>query len=79
MSAIRIDKGVPLPRIARGLNPVSEALTKTGITDSIFVTGPLISILSNSVSVVQRATGFKFTTRKVTEAGVDGIRIWRIS
>jgi hypothetical protein len=76
----KIDKTVPAPRDAGRPNR-KYPLDKLQIGDSFFVPAEEVNSID---SVVQSALrygrrhGVKFTTRKVTEKGKDGVRVWRI-
>ena len=69
-----IDHHIPLPYTANG-RPASHPYRVLPIGASFFL--PDRDCLNTSHW--QKATGFKFTTRKVTESGVTGIRVWRIA
>lgn len=79
---IKIDKNVPMPsRRAGSLRyPWSEMV----VGDSFFVKandkGQQTNLILQSATQWMRRTGstYKFSTRKVIEKGVAGIRVWRV-
>ena len=78
MSKFKIDKGVPLLDRQRKNTVYPWAAMEPG--DSFFVAGaaqPSISSCAGAVS--RRRSGWRFATRKVTEGGVAGVRVWRVS
>jgi hypothetical protein len=64
----KIDDDVPLPR-GRGSYPLGEL----EVGQSFFVPGN-----TNVASLAVNHRPKKFTTRKKTEGGVTGIRVWRV-
>lgn len=71
----KIEKGVPLP-LARGSGSGAPwPFDEMEVGDSFFATQISTSSL---LTFARRHRPKRFTTRKVTENGVTGIRIWRI-
>ncbi len=78
MTALKIDKQVPLPSGRRGNRPeVLQALKTMEVGDSFFYPDIRDSFRGN---VYWRAgyVGIKVTVKRVTEDGIDGVRVWRI-
>jgi len=74
---ITIDKGVPIPkaRSPRHTYPLHDM--KRG--DSFFVPGKRPCDLSGALKNIRdQHEGWQFTSRSVTEDGVEGVRVWRI-
>lgn len=71
---IKIDKAVPLPPVNTGKN-VKYPLRYMEVGDSFFVEGVTVSKLSGTLPPHKPK---KFSTRSVTEGGVDGVRVWRV-
>ena len=75
---IKIDDDIKLPPRKRGLGrPAKYPFAQLQIGQSFFCAGEV-----NSFSGLQayhaKRTGFTFTARSATEAGVKGTRIWRV-
>jgi hypothetical protein len=89
--AFRIDKYIKLPPIKRGpLKPRSEKYPWSHMKpgDSFFVPGarvatgdkrPNVHTMLTLDNVRKRYPGTKWTIRAVTENGVNGCRVWRVS
>jgi hypothetical protein len=77
MSGYVIDKGVPLPKngSANAVYPWSEM----EVGDSFFAAGKTAKTLSVAASSQRRRYGGKYIVRSVTENGVSGARVWRVS
>ena len=74
---IEIDKNVPLSRSLRETKKYPWADMQVG--DSFFI--PQISEITRGglYTGAQRAARIKIATRRVTENGVEGVRVWRIA
>jgi len=72
---VPINKGVPIPEKRRRFAD-DYPWEDMGVGDSIFI--PFRGKSRPQVSVVQKRLGVKFTTRRLTEDDVLGLRIWRI-
>jgi len=68
----KIDKDVPIPQVL-GQYPFEQM----EIGDSFFAAGHTTNQIQNAASN-HRKKGKKFRSRRVTENGVEGTRIWRI-
>ena len=80
MSAIAIDKGVPLPALKGGKGPVPlYPWREMDVGDSFFVPEAKTPRITGNAAGVAKRTGFKFSVRAVTENGVKGVRVWRVS
>lgn len=74
----KIEKGVPLPKPRQNIKALP--LSKMEVGDSIFLPGKKSTNGANgSLSHWSRKLGAKFTQRKATVDGVDGVRIWRVA
>lgn len=76
MSNIVIDKGVPVPpsNVSRRKYPF-DAME---VGDSFFVAGRQHKVYG-AINWHTKHSNKRFTTRKVVENGVAGIRVWRVS
>jgi hypothetical protein len=76
---LKIEKDIPVPQLMT--KPVSGLYHKMEVGDSIFIPKGArdIGVLRAYASGWKKATGFSFSTRKVTENGVVGVRIWRVA
>ena len=66
-----IDKNIPLP--------CRYPFAELEVGESFFVPNQGIGILSKYKARSEQRTGFKFTTRTVSEGGIKGVRVWRVS
>lgn len=82
---IEVETDIPIPgfgartKTSLARNPVFDGM-KVG--DSFFIIKWNKSFLSSvhyARLVAESRTGFKFTTRALTENGVEGVRVWRVS
>lgn len=67
---IEIEQGVPIPEASRRTSLITEAARKMKVGNSIMVPysrGPIVTMMV-------KATGFKFTQRRIGSK----LRIWRI-
>lgn len=74
---IEIESGIPMPQPAVKTTGLSAAARKMQVGDSVFLTGVESMSLGGRLESVKRGTGFKFSSRTVTENGVKGCRVWR--
>jgi hypothetical protein len=74
---IPIDKSVPLPR-PRPHNSVYP-WQQMDVGDSFFAPCEKRGAVQSALSYAGKRNGFKFATRTVTENGVTGVRVWRVS
>ena len=74
---MNFDKGIPLPpkRTARATDRYGLALMEVG--DSFFVNAAQAP-LSGAATRWGHKLGRKYATRKVTENGAHGVRVWRV-
>lgn len=77
---VKIDFDVPIPEVPRGHRARKYPLDKLEVKASAFF--PDVdhqSILSavNRFKKTQEGKGREFTTRRTTEKGVEGVRVWR--
>ena len=74
---MNFDKGIPLPpkKTARAIDRHGLALMEVG--DSFFVNAAQTTI-SGVATHWGYKLGRKYATRKVTENGVHGVRVWRV-
>lgn len=74
---IKVEKGVPLPSSHGGpLYPWADL----DVGDSFFVAGKSSSSINTSLTWANRkAPVQRFVSRTVTENGVKGVRVWRVS
>jgi hypothetical protein len=79
---IKIDKGIPVtPHGNCGVLGKSKyPFREMAVGDSFFAPlgGAQRSSLSRMATGWTKDTGFKFVTRKATEGGQEGVRIWRV-
>jgi len=87
---IPIESGVPLPRVKRNPPPKQEKYPWSRMQpgDSFFVPGgrqtsadkrPGVVVTVAHNSAEKRFPGTKWATRQVTENGINGVRVWRVS
>ena len=76
MTEIKIDKNVPLPKLRSPLNKYPWADMQVG--DSFFIPQDPATVRASLYSCTKWAR-IKIATRRVTENGVEGIRVWRIA
>lgn len=74
---IKIDKGVPMPE-TRG-KPNTYPIRELEVGDSFFAPGKIRTGMTGTMRLIRLETGRTFTTRSVTEDGIAGIRVWRLS
>lgn len=78
MSMIKIDTGIPIPKVKAGRRP-KYPLRSMHVGDSFFT--PLDKRKSRALSIgihgCAKSAGIKGATRSVEENGVSGIRFWR--
>lgn len=79
MTEYKIETNVPLPPKASGRRVkgggIKGLLTSMNVGDSIFLPGRTHAYASGTCTNAQKASGFKYTARKVD----GGLRIWRVS
>lgn len=77
---IKIEKGIPIPLPrSKPIGAITQALRTMDIGDSFFVTVVKQSALTVHFFSARRANPtLVFKTRKVTENGITGVRIWRV-
>ena len=74
-----IEDDIPIPPKGGGGNRLGTSpLDNIAVGQSVFYAGRSQKIVSSVFYGVAKRTGHKFTTRKVTENGVAGVRVWRI-
>jgi len=71
----KIDKGVPIPKIAQNSKWGFLKLLEAG--DSIFIPGESSNTVSSNIAYYVRKLGIQICTRTVVEDGVKGCRLWR--
>lgn len=76
MSELTIEKGISIPAARLG-RPVSTVFSKMEVGDSVFMPKKCAGNVSNFTKT-QRSRGMRFTSRKLVENGVSGVRVWRI-
>lgn len=74
-----MDKHIPIPAAGnkRGHVKDKHGFRTMEIGDSFFTT-TLQSTLTGTSTYYAKLLGTQYTTRKTTEAGVHGVRVWRI-
>ena len=72
---LRIEKGVPLPPSRNDRSGTPWPFGEMEVGDSFF--GAHITFARLHVGA-RRFAPKRFTTRRVTESGVSGIRVWRV-
>ena len=79
--AYKIENDIPRPaaRIRGSQQPLIDALAALDVGQSFFVAAEACKSPAAYVARVQKASGAKFTCRKVEEKGKAGHRIWRFS
>lgn len=73
---ITIDKNVPLPILIKKGAPRKYPLSDLEVGESFFAAGKLPSDIR---PLATRLRPKKFAVRTVTENGVKGVRVWRLS
>jgi len=73
---IKIEKGVPLPASGAG-RPSKYPWGDMEVGDSFFAEAKPES-MHTQAAFAGRKYGRRFTTRKRTENGVAGVRVWRV-
>ena len=82
VGGVKIERGIPIPEIHGGRktgskhDPVLEAMQPG---DSVFFSGETTDRDVNSFLRVAKKRKLMMSTRKTTEGGVQGIRVWRRS
>lgn len=82
---IKIDKGIPLPKLANSLKGAIYPWASMEIGDSFFAAGtkhPSVKGLGKVFSSRQGKSTVpksKWSTRTAIENGVSGIRCWRVA
>lgn len=78
-----VDKKVPLPQRLSRPKRSKYPLEHLNVTDSFFVPHAKSTSFSGTVQNFRLShpdkAHWKFTVRTVTENGVEGVRLWRIS
>lgn len=76
--ALGIDRGVPIPS-AKGVRAHAYPFDQMQVNDSIFIERDekVVNISNIKSAAEKRVPGSKWTTRKVTEDGKTGFRLWR--
>jgi hypothetical protein len=78
MENLKIEKGVPIPKLTRGPGVKSQfrlALERMETGDSVFLAGGKGSSLSPIIAYFRKQIpGIRFTVRSVE----GGVRVWRI-
>jgi hypothetical protein len=80
VAGFAIETGIPIPDFQPGrgqgskYDPLFEALPVGG---SIFISGERAEKKVGSLQRAGKKKGVRFTTRKIEEDGVSGIRVWR--
>ena len=73
---MKIEKNIPIPESA---GESKYPFKDMEVGDSVFVEGQTSQgAAMMSAKNIERRYGVKFSARKRTEDGVDGVRIWRI-
>jgi hypothetical protein len=75
---IKIDKGVPIPIDHLGARP-RYPWASMAAGDSFFVPGKTAGKMASAVVGQRSRNGGTYTTRTVTEGGIRGCRVWRVS
>jgi hypothetical protein len=70
----KIEKGVPIPRLAKSNAKISSTLWGMSVGDSILVTDMDGTSLSPILTRAQKAKNMKFTRRKEG----NSYRVWRV-
>lgn len=75
VSAFQVQSGVPIPlkRIPRAAYPFAQL----AVGDSFFVPGGSPQSLTYARSAAEVEFSASYATRKVTESGTSGVRVWR--
>lgn len=71
-SKVMIEKGIPLPSFHQSVKYPFAAM---GVGDSFFVVGVTATSLHQCM---RRHRPKRYVVRKMIEAGVRGIRVWRV-
>ena len=74
-SYISLQYNIPIPVASVAGRKPKYPFMRMQVGDSFFA--PLVSNLNTNAWTT--ATGFKFSIRRTTEAGVTGMRCWRIA
>ena len=78
MSEIKIDKGVPIPKIDGLGRHHKYPWHDLNVGDSFFVPNATTRRFCSSVNRIQKTLGISMKCRTVTENDIKGVRIWRI-
>lgn len=78
---LKIDSDIPIPPPKRGPTPIAPwSQLQVGKNNSVFLPGTKIRNVSSCAATwAYRHPGTYFTCRTITENGVKGVRVWRIS
>jgi len=78
---MEIEKNIPIPGKKGGNRNLRYPWDKMEVNDSVFITGKSQQTISHAAKEWTRRNNLskKFTTRIVTENGVKGVRVWRVS
>lgn len=74
---IKIDKGIPMPESGAGRKRIYP-FHELAVGDSFFAPNTTHANVNGPAQRARQQTGRKFALRKVTENGVDGVRVWRV-
>lgn len=78
MSTLKIEANIPIPPpVARNNRNRKYPLNHFQIGDSFFVPGKS-GMRSTYLLAAAKRLGIVISTRRLSEAGVDGTRVWRI-
>ena len=72
-----IESDIPMSKDGRG-RPSFYPFRDMSVGDSFFASGVRINSVRRSASLFASRNGMKFATRKQTENGVTGLRVWRV-
>ncbi len=75
---MKIDKSIPVPDRSGGRRPPKYPFRDMSVGDSVFLPGDEGRKMEGAAWVfAHRNKDFGLTTRRVTENGVAGVRVWR--
>ena len=77
-AAFQISNDVPIPA-NRAHGNAKYPWRDMQVGSSFFIPGRTAGALAGAKSTAKKNTGFRFTTRTVTENGVNGCRVWRVA
>ncbi len=72
-----VDKGIPIPEPTGKRVAKYPAMSRLEPGDSTFFPGATIESVCQAAYGRRIRHGHRYTARKVTEKGVQGIRVWR--